>query len=268
MSRFDAIFLHNVVDYNRSADLPEVPNFSHLQKRLSDAVNEALQEEAYQTESNLRDIASDYDFDDSLGEYVDRSADAIQELHEVIRDANDLLSHWDPENMDRQAMIDFVEKLKDELEEGLPNSYHLNHMIKEAWFHHLANYGVGSYDFLRQVFMIYQPDDTYRGSVFCNSEGRIEIRACSKGVLRFDMTWRPGSLVFTSDERISLKGAEDKPNFVMKLWEFKNYFVDFMRPTEDEIALFDVLHPGADWTVLRCLRNYEQRSKEGGECSS
>lgn len=46
----------------------------------------------------------------------------------------------------------------------------------------------------------------------------------------------------------------------MKVKEFRTFFDDWKRPTEEEIALFDVLNPGANWSVFRYLRDYEGKN--------
>lgn len=129
MSSFDAAFLHGVADYSKgTSPTPEIPDWKNLQRRSSDVENTAKSEWQNNDSiaSDIKDIASDFDFDSSLEDFVIRANDKIDHLHQGIRDASyDLNTNWDPDGMTREQMVNFVENLKDQLQEYLPNSHQM-----------------------------------------------------------------------------------------------------------------------------------------------
>lgn len=261
MSSFDAVFLHGVSDYsNGTGPTPEIPDWKNLQRRLSDVESTARTE--WQNNdaiaSDVKDIASDFDFDDSLEKYVDKANEKIDHLHQGIRDAcADLQLNWDSDGMTRDQMVSFVEKLKDKLEEYLPQSHFMKDVVMGWYGYDVARF-VGEYHFLGQMILNYNHDDTYMGDVHDSKLGDLSVKACANGILRMTTRWVPGHLYFTSDNKIVL--GKNTDSLTMSLNQFKTFFEDWKRPLEEEIDLFDVLHPGADWTVFRYLRDYEGKN--------
>lgn len=261
MSSFDAIFLHGVMDYSRGAKpSPILPDFKDLQKRLSDAKRHGDNDCAQELDS----IASDFDFDDELEQYVEKSYDKIDLLHRGIRDAcASLTQEWDPDNMTRDEMIAFVEKLQSNLEENLPSSKTMKD-VAHAWFGYQVGKFIHNYHALKFMPISYHTDDMYHGYLRDDAMGRLSIKACSNGILRFDSEWKPGHMVFTSDNKIVLSSKDPSRQksgaFVMPVTDFMSHFENWAEPLEEEIALFDVVHPGADWTVLRYLRDYQENN--------
>lgn len=116
MSSFDAAFLHGVADYSKgTSPTPEIPDWKNLQRRLSD-VQDTLRKEWQSNDSvasDIKDIASDFDFDSSLEDFVYRANEKIDTLHRAVRDScYDLKMNWDPDGMTRDQMVTFVENLK------------------------------------------------------------------------------------------------------------------------------------------------------------
>lgn len=262
MSSFDAIFLHGVSDYSKGTDpIPEMPNWKNLQKRLGE-VEDTLRSEWQSNESiaeHVKDIASDFDFDSSLEEFAHSAKNCINHLHQGIRDAShDLNTNWDPDEMTRDQMVAFVENLKNDLESYLPESHRMKDVVI-GWYGYEVGRFVQEYHPLAQSWIYYAHDDTYMGGLQDPKLGDLNIKACASGILRLTTQWVPGSLYFTSDRKIFM-GGPGKESFVMAVEEFKTYFEDWKRPTEEEIGLFDVLHPGTDWSVFRYLRDYEAKN--------
>lgn len=263
MSSFDAAFLHGVADYSKgTSPTPEIPDWKNLQRRLSD-VQDTLRKEWQSNDSvasDIKDIASDFDFDSSLEDFVIRANDKIDHLHQGIRDTSyDLDTNWDPDGMTRDQMVAFVENLKDHLQEYLPNSQQMREVAMGWYGYNVARF-VEEYHPLGQAWLCYTHDDTYMGDLHDSKLGDLTIKACANGILRFTTQWVPGYLHFTSDNKIVMGEREGKGNIVIKVDEFKTYFEDWRRPTEEEIGLFDVLHPGANWSVFRYLRDYEGKN--------
>lgn len=264
MSSFDAIFLHGVMDYSRGARPgPAIPDFKDLTKRLGD-VQSTLENEDSEAAGDVSNIASDFDYDNELEVYVDRSYETIDNLHRGIRDACAMLSQdWDPDNMSRDEMVQFVETLQGNLEENLPGSKFMKD-IAHAWFGYYVGAFVHQHHHLRSSILGYRTDDMYHGYLRDDKLGRLNIKACSGGTLRLETDWLPGNLVFTSDNKIVL--GDNNPLtrkaalFAMPLVEFISHFEDWAFPTDEEMALFDVLHPGADWTVFKYLRDFEDKN--------
>lgn len=260
MSSFDAVFLHKVMDYTRgAAPRPTIPDFKDLQKRLSSAQScPDHTDMSYE----IKDIASDFDFDDEIEQYVDKAYDTIGNLHRGVRDACAALTqNWDPDNMTRDQMITFVENLQDDLEGYLPESV-LMRDVSPSWFGYDVGIFIRSYHALNNVYLSYRTmDDMYHSYLRDDKMGRLDIKVGQNGVLTLQTEWKPGKLVFTSDGKIVL--ATGKPTekvFAMPLSDFRKNFEFWTNPTEEEIALFDVLYPGADWTVIRYLRDYHDKN--------
>lgn len=259
MSAFDAIFLHGVMDYSRGAKpTPSLPDFKDLQKRLSDAKrlgdNDCAQE--------LDSIASDFDYDNEIEQYVDKAYEKIDFLHRGVRDAcADLIQNWDPDNMTRDQMVSFVENLQDNLEGYLPESVGMK-AISFAWFGYEVAPFIQAHHALNNIPLSYHTtDDQYHGALRDEALGRLEVKAGQHGVLTLSTTWKPGKLVFSSDKKILLSTGNPKDSiFAMPIADFSKNFEHWATPTEEEIALFDVLYPGADWTVLRYLRDYQEKN--------
>lgn len=264
MSAFDAVFLHGVADYSKgTSPTPEIPDWKNLQRRLADV--EKTAESEWQNNdaiaSDISGIASDFDFDSTLEDFVTRANDKIDHLHQGVRDASyDLNTNWDPDSMTRDQMVTFVENLKDHLQEYLPNSWRMRE-VAMGWYGYEVARFVQEYHPLDEAWLCYTHDDTYMEDLHDPKLGDLTIKACANGVLKFTTKWVPGYLHFTSDNKIAMGDGEGKGGMLlMKVNEFKTYFEDWKRPTEDEIGLFDVLHPGANWSVFRYLRNYEGKN--------
>lgn len=258
MSSFDAIFLHGVMDYTRGAKpSPTVPDFKDLQKRLSDAQRYGDNDCA----DELKSIASDFDYDDEIERYVDKSYEKIDFLHRGVRDAcADLVQNWDPDNMTRDEMVTFVENLQNNLEEFLPESAGMRG-ISMSWFGYEVGTFIQEHHALNNVLLSYHTtDDQYHSILRDDKLGTLNIKAGQGGVLTLEAQWRPGKLIFTSDKKIVVSdGTPTGRVFSMPVVEFMKHFEYWATPTEEEISLFDVLHPGADWTVLRYLRDYQEK---------
>ena len=243
------------MDYTRGAKpSPTLPDFKDLQQRLSDAKQYGDNDCAQELES----IARDFDFDNEIEQYVDKSYEKIDFLHRGVRDAcADLIQNWDPDNMTREEMVTFVERLHNNLEEYLPQSVGMRH-VAMPWFGYEVGTFIQAYHALNNVFLSYHTtDDQYHSLLRDDKLGDLNIKAGQSGVLTLATRWKPGRLIFSSDKRIILSdGSPTGRAFSMPITEFSKNFEYWATPTEDEIALFDVLHPGADWTVLRYLRDY------------
>lgn len=264
MSSFDAVFLHGVTAYSKGTKpTPEIPDWKNLQRRLADV--EKTAESEWQNNdaiaSDISGIASDFDFDSALEDFVTRANDKIDHLHQGVRDASyDLNTNWDPDSMTRDQMVTFVENLKDHLQEYLPNSQRMRE-VAMGWYGYDVARFVQEYHPLDKAWLCYTHDDTYMEDLHDHKLGDLTIKACANGVLRLTTKWVPGYLHFTSDNKIVMGDGEGKGGMLlMKVNEFKTYFEDWKRPTEDEIGLFDVLHPGANWSVFRYLRDYEGKN--------
>lgn len=261
MSSFEAVFLHGVSDYSKGASpVPDIPNWKSLQSRLGD-VQDTLRREWQSDESvaeQVKDIASDFDFDDAIEQFVYKADDKIASLHRAVRDACfDLDTNWSPDEMTRDQMVTFINNLKDQLEEYLPQS----HMMKDvamSWYGYNVYRFIAEHHALGHCWLNYTHDDTFMGNLEDSKLGDLTVKACSKGILRLATQWVPGFLYFTSDNKIVL--GSEKNNLAMKIDEFKTFFEDWKKPTEEEIGLFDVLNPGADWSVFRYLRDYEGKN--------
>lgn len=260
MSSFDAIFLHGVMDYSRGAKpTPTIPDFKDLQKRLGNA---ELHSEDRDLATDLNNLASDFDFDNEIEQYVDKAYEKIDFLHRGVRDAcADLIQNWDPDNMTRDQMITFVENLQDNLEGYLPESVGMK-AIAFAWFGYEVAPFIQAHHALNNIPLSYHTtDDQYHGALRDEALGRLEVKAGQNGVLTLSTTWKPGKLVFTSDKKIVLSdGSPTGRAFSMLITDFSKHFEYWATPTEEEIALFDVLYPGANWTVLRYLRDYHEKN--------
>lgn len=260
MSSFDAIFLHGVIDYARGAKpSPTIPDFKDLQKRLSDAQRCSQDDNLV---DDLKSIASDFDFDDEIEQFVDKSYEKIDHLHRGVRDAcADLIQNWDPDNMTRDEMVSFVENLQNNLEEYLPESRSMRH-VAMSWFGYEVGSFIQAHHALNNALLSYHTtDDQYHSLLRDDKLGTLNIKAGQNGVLTLESQWKPGKLIFTSDRRVVLSDRSPTGRvFSMPITEFMGHFEYWATPTEEEIAFFDVLHPGADWTVLRYLRQYEQNN--------
>lgn len=260
MSSFDAVFLHGVMDYSRGANpSPTLPDFKDLQKRLG-----YLQSLGDATDMGLEadSIARDFDFDNEIEQYVEKSYEKIAFLHRGVRDAcADLIQNWDPDDMTREEMVKFVENLQNNLEEYLPEAV-LMRDVTYSWFGYEVAPFIRAHHALNNVLLSYQTnDDQYHSSLNDTGLGKLEVKAGQHGILTLSTTWTPGKLVFSSDKKILL--STGKPNdsvFSMPIADFSKFFEYWATPTEEEIALFDVLYPGADWTVLRYLRDYQEKN--------
>lgn len=271
MSGFDAIFLHKVMDYSRGCPpTPEIPDWKDLQKRLSEIEREVIGEDNRDVISDIRNLASDFDFDDELEGYLDKAYEKIDFLHRGIRDACDSLGKvWDPCNMTRDEMVSFVCDLQQGLEEYLPESVSMRG-ISMSWF----GYEVGKFikehpDLENALLSYYTTDDQYHSTLHDDKQGTLNIKAGQNGVLTLETRWRPGKLIFTGDRRIVVTdGSPTGQAFSMHIAEFMGNFENWAKPTEQEIALFDVVHPGADWTVLRYLRDYQEKNYVSNKAKS
>ncbi|ARB11597.1 hypothetical protein CB7_123 [Pectobacterium phage vB_PatM_CB7] len=256
MSSFDAIFLHGVMDYTRgSKPSPSIPDFKDLQKRLSDAQRCSDDSDLI---SDLSNIASDFDFDNEIEQYVDKSYEVIDHLHRGIRDAcSNLVQNWDPDNMTRDEMVAFVESLHNGLEECLPESVGMK-SVAMSWFGYEVATFIQAHHALNHVLLSYHTtDDQYHSLLRDDKLGTLNVKAGQNGVLTLEAQWKPGRLIFTSDKKIVLSdGSPTGRVFSMPITEFSKHFEYWATPTDEEISFFDVLHPGADWTVLRYLRDY------------
>lgn len=263
MSRFDAVFLHGVLDYRKSASMPEVPDFKSLQRRLVEAQNQADRlEDGDDLASEISGIASDFDFDEDLANYVDASEDKIQSLHNTVRDVFWKLEKTDLESLTRDEMIDLLGTVHNDLLNGAcPDHKSFRDMMRAMWVSYPTSSSLQSFPFFNTLWMNPTWDDHYCGTVTGFKErGPLKVDMYARGSLRMELVWTPATLIFTSDEKIGLfDGVKDNKTFVMAIRDFREYFVDWLRPTEEEIALFDVLHPGADWQVLRYLRDYDAK---------
>lgn len=265
MSSFDAIFLHGVMDYSRGAKpSPTIPDFKDLQKRLGDL---RRCDDLEDISDDLKSIASDFDFDNEIEQYTERSYDVIDRLHSGVRNAcDDLTQNWDPDNMTREEMVKFVENLQNNLEEYLPGSKSMRE-VAISWLGYEVGSFVKEHHALNNVLLSHHTtDDMYHSSLRDEKQGRLDIKVGQGGVLVLESQWAPGKLTFTSDKKIVMSKGMHKgnghrgDNFVMPITEFMKHFECWATPTEEEIELFDVLHPGADWTVMRYLRQYEQNN--------
>lgn len=260
MSRFDAIFLHGVTEYSRNASLPDVPDFKNLQSRLSDAETWASQLDVGLA-SDLMGIASDFDFDSSLSDYVGNSEEKIQNFHAATREMLWRLKDSNFSTMTRDQMVDLLSSLHDQLIDVSPNDKSFNDMMRNMWVAWPASSALSSFSFLNRMWMSATRDDHYAGEVHGFEErGPMKVDMYARGSLRMELLWTPATLIFTSNQKIAmLDGVTDNKTFAMDVSTFRSFFVDWLRPTEEEIALFDVIHPGADWQVLRYLRDYDAK---------
>ncbi|QQG33434.1 hypothetical protein [Pectobacterium phage PcCB7V] len=265
MSSFDAIFLHGVMDYARGAKpTPTIPDFKDLQRRLGNA---KLHSEDRDLATDLNNLASDFDFDNEIEQYVDKAYEKIDFLHRGVRDAcADLIQNWDPDNMTRDQMITFVENLQNNLEEYLPGSKMMRE-VAFAWLGYEVATFVKAHHALDNVLLCHHTtDDMYHSHLRDEKQGRLDIKVGQGGVLVLEAQWAPGKLTFTSDKKVVMSKGIFKDNghrgdnFVMPITEFTKHFECWATPTEEEIELFDVLHPGANWTVLRYLRDYHEKN--------
>lgn len=258
MSRFDAIFLHGVTEYSRNASLPDVPDFKSLQSRLSDAETWAGQLDDGLA-SDISGIASDFDFDSSLSDYVGNSEEKIQSFHAATRNMLWQLKDSDYGTMTKDQMVDLLSSLYDQLIDIAPNDKSFNDMMRGMWVAYPASSALASFSFLNRMWMSATRDDHYVGYVHGFEErGSLKVDMYTRGSLRMELLWTPATLIFTSDQKIAMfDGVTDNKTFAMDVYTFRSFFVDWLRPTEEEIALFDVIHPGADWQVLRYLRDYD-----------
>lgn len=262
MSRFDAVFLHNVLDYrtNRS-HVPDVPDFKALLERLIWAENGVRRlEDGEDLASDIKGIASDYDFDSELSEYVDASGEAIQNLHDGVRGVYWKLHDQDFESLTRDKMIELLTTVHDDLVNIVPGCKKMGDMLSEMWVPWPLSRHLGSLSFLHSTWMSWTRDDHYQGYITGFKErGPLKVDMYARASVRMELEWTPSTLVFTSDKKIAmLQPGTDKRTFAMPLAEFSQFFTDWIRPTEEEIAMFDVVHPGADWQVLRYLRDYDE----------
>lgn len=260
MSAFDPIFLHGVMDYSRGAKpAPSIPNFRDLQSRLSSA--KSCSNDPHLS-GDLDSIAIDFDFDNEIEQYVDKSYQVIDHLHRGIRDAcANLIQNWDPDNMTRDEMVMFVDRLQDNLEECLPESVGMKDKAF-AWFGYEVGSFIQAHHALNHVLLSYHTtDDQYHSSLRDDKLGTLDIKVGQFGLLALQTTWVPGKLVFSGDKKIILStGNPNDKVFAMPVVDFSKHFECWATPTEDEIALFDVVYPGADWTVLRYLRDYQDKN--------
>ncbi|MCL6408165.1 hypothetical protein EXT70_21340, partial [Dickeya dadantii] len=247
-------------DYTRGAKpSPTIPDFKDLQKRLSDAQRCPQDDNLV---DDLKSIASDFDFDDEIEQFVDKSYEKIDHLHRGVRDAcADLIQNWDPDNMTRDEMVSFVENLQNNLEEYLPESRSMRH-VAMSWFGYEVGSFIQTHHTLNNALLSYHTtDDQYHSLLRDDKLGTLNIKAGQNGVLTLEAQWKPGRLIFTSDKKIVLSdGSPTGRVFSMPITEFSKCFEYWATPTEEEISFFDVLHPGADWTVLRYLRDYQEKN--------
>lgn len=259
MSSIDAVFLHGVIDYSRGAKpSPTIPDFKDLQKRLGEAKRYGDNDCGEELDS----IARDFDFDNELEEYTDRSYEVINYLHSGVRDAcNDLTQNWDPDNMTRDQMITFLENLQDNLEGYLPKPVGMK-AIAFAWFGYEVATFIQAHHALNNTQLSYHTtDDQYHSILRDEDLGKLEIKVGQNGILTLTTRRKPGRLVFSSNRKILLSTGNPKDSiFAMSVEDFSKNFENCATPTEEEIALFDVLYPGADWTVLRYLRDYQEKN--------
>lgn len=263
MSRFDAVFLHGVREYRPSrSHAPDVPDFTSLQDRLAGAQNEATRlEEGDDLASDIKGIASDFNFDSELSEYVDASGETIQSLHDGIRGVYwKLHNAEDFESLTRDKMIELLTQVHDDLVDILPGCKKMGDMLNEMWVPYPLSRVLSSLSFLHSTWMSWTKDDHYQGYVTGFKErGPLKVDMYARASMRMELDWTPSVLVFTSDKKIAmLQPGTEKRTFAMPLAEFSQFFADWIRPTEEEIAMFDVVHPGADWQVLRYLRDYDE----------
>lgn len=261
MSGFDAIFLHKVMNYSRGCSpTPEIPDWKDLQRRLSAIEREVIGEDNRDVVSDIKDLASDFDYDDELEEYLEKSYERIDFLHKGIRDACDNLTKvWDPCNMTRDEMVAFVSTLQQDLEEYLPESVSMRN-ISMSWFGYEVAGFIQAHPALNNTLLSYHTtDDQYHSLLRDDRQGSLKIKAGQDGVLTLEVQWTPGKLIFTGDRKIVVSdGSPTGKAFAMPVVEFIKNFEYWAKPTEEEIALFDVIYPGADWTVLRYLRDYQE----------
>lgn len=253
---FSAIHLHDVVSYARWNPKPEVPDWKNLQKKLGAAQDEIKNEDYERASDTISDIKSDYDFGDELETYIDRADDKISQLHGILRDANQHARQWD-DCVTREEMMTFMEELQELLSQGLPEDKYLKDMATANWFHYRVPDLIKNYEMLRNLRMNYELNDTYSNKIGFPEEGDCKITINNGGVLRFDLLWRSGGMIFTHDEKIHTWADTDSSGFNMKMSEFVKFFDNWWCPTEDEIRMFKVFYPNADFTVIRYLQEYQ-----------
>ncbi len=259
---FAATHLYEVMPYRRGEGrTPKIPDFDSLTLRLQSC------QRTYDIEdlkSEIKGIADDFDIDETMGNFIEKADEVIQTLHDTVNSAKARLEDEDFENMSRSDMIAMLEGLREDLDSGSPPLKYMSEMITDSWYIWDVYFALQRDKNLFHLTFWPTSTNDYMSTLNSQERGKLEITSCGNGVLRFINQYDKSYLIITSEGSIYLKGPAEvysqDNSFVMKVSQFKEYFENWLHPTEEEIALFDITHPGADWSVMRYLRDYEQHS--------
>lgn len=255
-----AIFLHDVVKYRRGAQLPEVPNFQLFRKKIEDAIRRIKFEDYDDAIDILNDLSSELDIDSELSDYVERSEEVIQTLHDDWKDTRKSLEVWqEPNDLSRVDMVKLIDAVDETTYRQTPDTYQLREMANNGWFHFSTNkFILGTY-LLGTVRMEWNGDDAYHGELVMASHGKMIIIASGDGVLRLRLVHTGETLVFTHDEKIyTLNEAGE--SFTMTMPRFREFFETWYDPTQEEKDLFAVVHPSnITWALFEYFKEYERQ---------
>lgn len=260
MGRLDAVFLRDVVKYRRGAKLPVVPDWGYIQRQFDNIIKDIDYENYENAIDQLKSLKSELDLDSDLSDYVERSSEVIQTMHDDWKDSFSTLKRWeDPDDMSRKAMVDLIDTLDKDIYRQIPDTFQLREMANNGWFHFSTNkFILGTY-LLGTVRMQYKEDDTYHGELVMASHGKMTIVASGDGVLRLQLVHTGDTMVFTHDEKIHTStGAGD--GFTMPMSRFKEFFETWYNPTQEEKDLFAVVHPSnITWALFEYFKEYERQ---------
>lgn len=251
---FDPIYLHDVVPYNKGGNMPAPPDWRDLQKSLTSIVSALRGEDLTTALSLAEDLQYRFDHGNEIEEYMDKSYELISHLHGAIRDTYDALQQWDPHEYNEEETERLVEEVSSSLGRGLPSSKYLGDMSSTSWFNFEVTRLISGYPELKSLFMEYMLDDIYLGTFGDVREKYCKLLVSGNGSLRIelhDVKAGTGSvLTFSSGGEVVTKGPKDTSVFKISLSEFKGFFVEWWRPTKEEVSLFQMMYPGSNFDVL------------------
>jgi len=260
---FSAVNLRGALEFGQA--LPCVPDFRYITGRLEGIMGEVSElEGGTDVVEEIEYLRRDVDCDDSLLDYVDTSQQVIQDMHDKINRLYCMIKEKDFYNMNRTDMLSLLDGIERGLDYARPDGLFIREITHQlpSYFDYQTFKIMNQLVFLDRVLMECTEKDIYAGEYIprediFNEWGRMEIEIYPNKIF-FYIPFTDSSMVIKYDGKISL--STDSPNSgknvagMIETEDLKEYFFDWLRPTEEEIALFDTIRPGLDFTVIRYIK--------------
>lgn len=259
---FDPLVLYGVVEPStyKVNFLPEEPDTKYYVKCVDDIIRDIENEEPNDAITNLNSLRSDLDIGSELRDYINASNETINKFHTAIKDLVLTYEDLDQENITKTSALQFIDRIGEILDEIKPDA-----IGASAWgyLESDARSLAHNAQALKRANFHWDPEsDCYVSTIKNNqSKGSVYAKIYPNGDLYLNDHFNETSLLFKKEKEqysyqyllyFSNKDNKFGPHYKMK--DFKEYFEDWINPTDEEIALFNAsMCYEHDFTILKFL---------------